>query len=217
MKLSIKKMVAGALCLLSMDAMARVEGVIKVYKTSDAIFTVVGGEEVKTRATSYLIFEYDATGVIINQKQVRYGKDKATGSWKETIESDYTAKSADGAKGVQYRYFYDSAAVVGDGVAYLAFGPMKLAAVGTNTDKSKIMSLTASSLKGEAFEYDKGSSKNENKIATTKYSWRLDSGITREANHYLGTKINHADNEMPDFDTVVSYIEDVKLAKNTGI
>ena len=217
MKLTIKKIAVSAFCLLSINAMARTEGIIKVYKTLDSTLTVVGGDEVKTKATSYLIFEYDATGTTItNQKQISFGKDKDTGLWKSTTEPDYTPKVADGAKDVRYRYFYDGTSADGDGMAYLAFGPTKLVAVGVNADKSKIESLTASSLKGEAFEYEKGASKNENLIATTKYSWRLDSGITKEANNYLGTKITHAEvGEMPNFAAVVSYIEDVKLAKYT--
>ena len=65
--MEMKKIVMAWVCFLAFGLQARTEGVIKVYKTSDKTFTVTDGAELKGSETSYLIFEYDLTGAIINQ------------------------------------------------------------------------------------------------------------------------------------------------------
>ena len=92
---------------------------------------------------------------------------------------------------------------------------MKSSLVGFELNKSKKYAVTAHSLKGRAFEYDKADTQNDNLIATTQFHWRFDSRITKEANSYLSTKIIRPSNEMADFDRVVSYLEDIKLSKYT--
>jgi hypothetical protein len=192
---------------------ARTEGIIKVYRGIEKTFSVSAGTQKSTKETYYLIFEYDSSGTIIKQKKISFGKDSVGKLWQETIETTYRSKIGQGSKEIQYNYFYDSAAADGDGLAYLLSGAMKPTHVAFELDDSKKYEATAPSLKGQAFEYDKADTQNNNLIATTNFLWRLDSKMTKEANGYLSTMIIRPSKEMADFDKVVSYLESTKLSK----
>ena len=183
-----------------------------IYKSSDKGLQVGDDASLKMSRRSYILINYDFEGNLLEAYDIEYGKDEVGLLYKSQFDLGLETELVSGKNGAEWRYYHDGDEAIGvDGeVQVFLSGKLKAKGrVGSDINGRSIEQFVTPSLKGSVLVG------GADDLDSRKRTWRLDAGLTHEANSYNPRKVLKDDDlaKKPLMDDVLMYILDVKLKK----